>query len=48
MGSYKMYNNVKNLLQLELYCPWYNTSFVEIWNKIEFEIDTLIENIKKQ
>jgi hypothetical protein len=43
MGSHKIYTVVKNLLQLELHCLWYNKSFVEIWNKIKFKIYTLTE-----
>ena len=35
----QIYTSVKKLLNLELYCLWYNNS-VNIWNKIEIKIDT--------
>jgi len=36
MGSCKSYTNVKNLLNLELYCLWYNKCCVTFWNEILF------------
>jgi len=42
MGSHESYTNVKNLLQRWVILPvvLYGKNTVNIWNKIEFKIDT--------